>query len=213
MSFTAQSAAVLRLVRPEYWGFSNDDCGNWLLNTSAKDRCQCSVSRLRHFSPSNPSKISLGMPDLQTWSLEFRYRRHKRRCKRRKWVALGRLRVTRGHRQCHLPFDRAHTTSDSAFNKKTMRLSCTVFQRVFKASYLSKLADFTPLQLRLAPPLGVTPVEFRRHFWHQKTRSIFCSAVMRRRFCDLMFSRFSRIPDLWRTDTDTDRHGAYCALA
>ena len=38
------------------------------------------------------------------------------------------------------------------------------------ASYLSKIADLTPPQLHSAPPLGVTPVEFRRDLWHQKTR-------------------------------------------
>ena len=37
------------------------------------------------------------------------------------------------------------------------------------ASYLSKVADFILLHLHLAPPLGVTPVEFRRDLWHQKT--------------------------------------------
>jgi len=36
--------------------------------------------------------------------------------------------------------------------------------------YLSKFADFTPPLLHLAPALGVTPFEFRKDFWHQKTR-------------------------------------------
>ena len=35
------------------------------------------------------------------------------------------------------------------------------------ASYLSKVADFDPPQLHLAPQQGV---EFRKGFWHQKTR-------------------------------------------
>ena len=38
------------------------------------------------------------------------------------------------------------------------------------ASYLSKVADFDPPHLHLAPPQGVTPVEFRGDLWHQKTR-------------------------------------------
>jgi len=36
--------------------------------------------------------------------------------------------------------------------------------------YLSKFADFTLPHLHLAPPLGVTPFEFRKDFWRQKTR-------------------------------------------
>ena len=39
-----------------------------------------------------------------------------------------------------------------------------------KASYLSKVADFDPPDLHLAPPQGVMPVEFRGDLWHQKTR-------------------------------------------
>jgi len=38
------------------------------------------------------------------------------------------------------------------------------------ASYLSKVADFNPPHLHLAPPQGLTPVEFRVDLWHQKTR-------------------------------------------
>ena len=38
------------------------------------------------------------------------------------------------------------------------------------ASYLSKVADFDPPHLHLAPSYGVTPVEFRGALWHQKTR-------------------------------------------
>ena len=35
---------------------------------------------------------------------------------------------------------------------------------------LSKFADFTLPHLHLAPPSGVTPFEFRKDFWRQKTR-------------------------------------------
>jgi len=38
------------------------------------------------------------------------------------------------------------------------------------ASYLSKVADFDPPRLHLAPQQGVIPVEFRRDLWHKKTR-------------------------------------------
>ena len=38
------------------------------------------------------------------------------------------------------------------------------------AGYLSKVADFDPPHLHLAPPQGVTQVEFRGDLWHQKTR-------------------------------------------
>ena len=38
------------------------------------------------------------------------------------------------------------------------------------ASYLSKVADFDPPHLHLAPPQGIIPVEFRGDLWHQKTR-------------------------------------------
>jgi len=38
------------------------------------------------------------------------------------------------------------------------------------ASYLSKVADFDPPHLYLAPPQGVIPVEFRGDLWRPKTR-------------------------------------------
>ena len=37
------------------------------------------------------------------------------------------------------------------------------------ASYLSKVADFNPPHLHLAPLYGVTLVEFRGDLWRQKT--------------------------------------------
>ena len=38
------------------------------------------------------------------------------------------------------------------------------------AGYLSKVADFDPPHLHLAPPQWVIPVEFRGYLWHRKTR-------------------------------------------
>jgi len=38
------------------------------------------------------------------------------------------------------------------------------------ASYLSKVADFDPPRLYLAPPQVVIPVAFRGDLWHPKTR-------------------------------------------
>jgi len=35
---------------------------------------------------------------------------------------------------------------------------------------MSKVADFDPPHLYLAPPQGVIPVEFRGDLWHPKTR-------------------------------------------
>jgi len=49
-----------------------------------------------------------------------------------------------------------------------MRQSCIVFQT---ASYMWNVADFNPPHLHLAPPLGVTPVEFRVEFVVRKLES------------------------------------------
>jgi len=38
------------------------------------------------------------------------------------------------------------------------------------SDYLPKVANFDPPHLRLAPPYGVTPVEFRGDLWCQETR-------------------------------------------
>jgi len=69
---------------------------------------------------------------------------------------------------------RAHMISYSSLTE-TMRLSCTVLeiQRVMK------FADFTLPHLHLAPPLGVAMFEFRKYFWHQKTRvpELLCGVV------------------------------------
>jgi len=89
----------------------------------------------------------------------------------RKWGDLGQLGGTQGHGQCCHPI--GHPTSYS-----------TLIESIFYsfrdiASYLSKVADFDPLHLHLAPPQGVIPVEFRGDLWRQKTRlpGLSCGAV------------------------------------
>jgi len=64
------------------------------------------------------------------------------------------------------PFDRAHTTCYSTFNR-----SYTVILYRFRdiTSYLSKVADFNPPHL-IGALQGFTPVEFRGDLWQQKTR-------------------------------------------
>ena len=49
------------------------------------------------------------------------------------------------------------------------------------ASYLSKVADFDPPHLHLAPPQGMIPVEFRGDLWQQKTSPsvVFVCVILR----------------------------------
>ena len=71
------------------------------------------------------------------------------------------------------------------------------------ASYLSKVADFDPPHLHSAPSQGVTPVEFRGDFWHQKTRvfGVSCGVVR-------VILRLATLVELRLvTDGQTERHG------
>ena len=45
-----------------------------------------------------------------------------------------------------------------------------LYRFLYTVSYLSKFAKFDLPHLHLALPLGVTPFEFRKDFWHQNTR-------------------------------------------
>ena len=81
------------------------------------------------------------------------------------------------------------------------------------AGYLSKVADFDPPHLHLAPPKGVTPVEFRRDLWHQETRvpGLSCGVV-----CAIL--RLAVLVELrlvtdGQTDGQTDRHRAMASTA
>ena len=96
------------------------------------------------------------------------------------------------------PFDRAHTISYSSLIE-TMRLSCRpTFFEIRRV--LSKLANFDLPHLHLAPPLGVTPFEFGKNFWRQKTRvpGLSCGVVC-------VFLCLAILVEL-RLVTDTDRH-------
>ena len=69
------------------------------------------------------------------------------------------------------------------------------------AGYLSKVADFDPPHLHLAPPQGVTPVKFRGYLWRQKTRvsELSCGFVY-------VILRLAVLVE-HRLVADTDRHG------
>ena len=101
--------------------------------------------------------------------------RYERRCKMSK---IGWFQVVRGHiRSSPMSVcSGAHMISDSSLIE-----TASVWYRFRDtASYLSKFANFDlPHNLHLAPPFGVTPFEFRKDFWRQKTRvpGLSCSVV------------------------------------
>ena len=70
------------------------------------------------------------------------------------------------------------------------------------AGYLSKVADFNPPHLHMAPPQGFTLVEFRGDLWHQKTRVPGLSSVV---VCMIPYLAVL-VEHRLLTDTDTDRH-------
>jgi len=74
-------------------------------------------------------------------------------------------------------------------------------------SYLSKVADFDPPHLYLAPLQGVTPVEFRGDLWHPKTRvpGLSCGVV-----CVIL--RFAVLVEHWLV-TDGHRHRPMASTA
>ena len=111
-------------------------------------------------------------------------------------LGLWRLGGTQGHGQCHHSIERI---------RLPIRLSCAVFE--IKASYLSRVADFDPPHLHLAPSLGVITVEFRGDLWRQKTS---VHALLYVVVCFIL--RFSRTPNCDRhrqTDGRTRGHGYY----
>jgi len=74
------------------------------------------------------------------------------------------------------------------------------------ARYWSKTADLNLPHLYLAPPLGVIPFEFRRDFWHQKTRVPGLSYGIV--YVILVLAIFE---NLWQTDGRTHNDSIYCA--
>ena len=79
------------------------------------------------------------------------------------------------------------------------------------AGYLSKVADFDPPDLHLAPPQGVVLVEFRGDLWHQTTRfpGLSCGVV----FVILRLAVLVELRLVTGTDTDTDRHRPMASTA
>jgi len=74
---------------------------------------------------------------------------------------------------------------------------------------MSKVADFDPPHLHLAPPLGATPVEFRGDLWLQKSRlpGLSCGVV-----CVIL--RLAFLLELRLvTDRRTDRHRPMASTA
>jgi len=85
------------------------------------------------------------------------------------------------------------------------------------AGYLSKVADFDPPHLHLAPPQGVILVEFRGDLWQPKTRvpGLSCGVVcLILRLAVLVELRLltDRRTDR-RTDGRTDGHRAMASTA
>ena len=109
------------------------------------------------------------------------------------------------------PFDRADTTSYSTLIE-TIRLSCTVFEiQLVICRNSPKFADFTLPHLHLALPLGVTPFEFRKNFWHQKTRvpGLSCGVVCVF-LCLAILVELRLVTDRQtHTDRRTHDHGIY----
>jgi len=116
------------------------------------------------------------------------------------WGGLRRLGGNQGHGQCH------HTIEPYDFLFDFNRNYVSIFYRFRDVtSYLSKVADFHPPHLHLAPLYGVIPVEFRGDLWYQKTRVHELSCGFLR---DPTLSRFSRTPTCdRRTQTQAQAHG------
>ena len=77
------------------------------------------------------------------------------------------------------------------------------------ASYMSKVADFDPPHLHLAPPQGVIPDEFRGDLWHQITRvPVVSCGVLFVILCLAVLVELRIVADTDRqTQTRTQAHG------
>ena len=105
-------------------------------------------------------------------------------------------------------FDRAHRISYSSL----IEIVSILYRFRDTARYLSNFANFDLLHLHLAPPLGVTPFEFRKDFWHQKTRVLEPSRGI---VCVVL--RLAILVEHWlcdrhrHTHRQTQGHGIYCS--
>ena len=84
-----------------------------------------------------------------------------------KWDGLGCLGVTQGHGNVTIRYSAYNFLF--VFNRNYASI---LYHFRDTASYLTKFADFTPLHLHLAPPLGVTPFEFQKDFDVRKLESL-----------------------------------------
>jgi len=82
-----------------------------------------------------------------------------------------------------------------------MTLFCTISEI---GKYWSRIAGFNLPYLYLAPPYGVTPLEFCQNLWHQKTRVH--GVMVWHCFCDLFWYNTG----LWRTDGWRPDDSIYC---
>ena len=79
------------------------------------------------------------------------------------------------------------------------------------ASYLSKFANFDLPHLHLAPPMEVTPFEFRKDFWRQKSRVTGLSRGVACLFLCLVILVEHRL--VMDRQTQTDTHTAIACTA
>ena len=95
------------------------------------------------------------------------------------------------------------STYDFVFDFNRNNTSIVYHFRVM-ASYLSKVADFNVPNLHLASPFGVTPFEFLRDLWRQKTRvpALSCGVVCMI-LCLAVLIKYRRVMD-GQTNIQTD---------
>ena len=95
----------------------------------------------------------------------------------------------------------------AAFVYSTLMETASILYRFRDiASYLSKVADFNPSHLHLAPPEGFTLVEFRGDFWLQRVPGLSCGVVCM--ILRLVVLVEHRLVSDGRTDRRTDGHRA-----
>ena len=129
--------------------------------------------------------------------------------RRYKIAKIGWFGIVRGHLRSFeiASFDRAYTSSCwcSIVNNYVpiLHYSCNI----------GRYRQYEPTPLLFGAAFGLTPLEFRRDFWHKKTE---CLVIVRRCLRDPTFSGFSTVP-AWdrrqtdgRTDGQTHDDSIYC---